>query len=113
MILLLIVGLLLGAVSVIFAAQNTATVAVTFFAWQFQGPLALIIVLALVAGILICAFLSWPDAIRKRIAIYSLKNKNEDLKEEIAQKEIEVEEEKSKVAATNAYLDGLEKTPKV
>lgn len=113
MILLLIIGLLLGAAAIIFAAQNTAVITVMFFAWQFTGPLALIIVLALVAGILICAFLSWPDVIRKRFMISRLKNKNEELKEEIVNKEIEVEAEKSKVAATNAYLDNLEKTPKV
>ncbi len=113
MIILFIIGLLLGAVAIIFAAQNTDPVTVSFLAWQFHGPLALVIVLALVAGILICAFLSWPDAIRKRFMISRLRNKNEELKEEVFNKEIEVEAEKSKVAATNAYLDDLEKTPKV
>ena len=44
--------------------------------------------------------------------IYSLKNKNEELKEKVIDKEIEVEAEKSKAAATNAYLDELEKPPK-
>jgi len=112
MLILLIIGLILGAMTIIFAAQNTATITVAFLAWQFNGPLALVIVLAVVAGILICSFLSWPDAIRKRFMIYSLKNKNEELKEKVIDKEIEVEAEKSKAAATNAYLDELEKPPK-
>ena len=110
---LLIIGLILGAVTIIFAAQNTAPITVSFLTWQFHGPLALVIALAVISGILICAFLSWPDTIRKRFIISKLRNKNEELKEEIVNKENEVEAEKSKVAATNAYLDSLEKTPKV
>ena len=41
------------------------------------------------------------------------KNKNNKLKDELVHKEIEVETEKSKAAATNAYIDDLEKNPRM
>jgi len=109
----LILGLILGAVVIIFAAQNLAVVTVNFLAWTFQGSLALILVIAVVIGILICAFVSLPDSWRKRFAISRLESENEDLREELDHKEDQVETEKSKLAATNAYIDGLEDKTKI
>jgi len=108
MIILFIIGLVLGALVIIFAAQNIVPVTVVFLSWRFDGSLALILALAVVSGILICAFLSMPDAIRKRFQISKLVRENEALRDELAHKEVEVESEKSKVDANNAYLDGLE-----
>ena len=107
MIISLIIGLVLGATAIIFAAQNITTVSVVFLAWQFQGSLALILVLAVVSGILICSFLSLPDVIRKRFQISRLKDDNDKLKDSLVRKDIEVESEKSKLDANNAYIDGL------
>ncbi len=112
MIILFILGLLLGGAVIIFAAQNITPVSVVFFAWTFQGSLALVLTLAVVSGILICAFLSLPDVIRKRFIISRLHNKNVMLKEELVKKEVEVEVEKAKLDANNAYLDKLDPPPK-
>lgn len=109
MAILFIIGLVLGAVLIIFAAQNVTPITVAFLAWRFEGSLALILALAVTGGILVCAFLSLPDVIRKRFYISRLKRANDALKEEIVRKEAEVESEKSKLDANNAYLDGLEK----
>ncbi len=109
MFLFLIIGLLLGALVIIFAVQNIATVSVVFLTWQFEGSLALILVLAVAAGMVLSALLSIPARMKKRQERTKLATKNEVLTEELTTKKIEVEDEKSKVAATNAYLDDLEK----
>lgn len=112
MIFFLILGLLLGAVTVIFALQNLATITVVFLNWQIEGSLALIIILAVAMGILLSILLSVPSMIDKRLKISRLKSHNELLKEELINKEVQVAEEKSKVDANNAYLDDLENNPK-
>jgi uncharacterized integral membrane protein len=120
MFIFLIIGLLLGGLVVIFALQNMTDITVTFLVWQFHGSLALILVLAAVAGMIIYAFLSMPEAIKKRFAISRLKKDKDILKNEVEDKKIEVEntklkveEEKAKLDATNAYLDDLEKNPRI
>lgn len=109
----LILGLILGALVIILAAQNLGVVTVTFLAWTFQGSLALILVIAAAVGILICAFLSLPDMWSKRLTIYRLRKENNELREELAHKRTEVDSEKSKLAANNAYIDGLEDKTKI
>jgi putative membrane protein len=113
MIIFLIIGLLLGAGVVIFALQNMTTIDVIFLTWHFQGSLALILVLAVVIGILISMLVSLPEMIRKSFKISNLRKHNEKLQSEISSKITEIESEKSKLAANNAYIDDVEKNPKV
>lgn len=108
MIILFIIGLILGAFAIIFAAQNVTAITVVFLAWRFEGSLALILAMAVASGVLICALLSWPDVIRKRFQIAKLREEKQGLKDELAYKEKEVEEERSKLVANNAYIDGVE-----
>src|SRR5688500_875545 len=109
----LLIGLFLGAVAVIFALQNITTITVTFLAWQLEGSLALILLLAMGAGVVISLLLSLPEVIRKSFQISRLTKHNTRLKDELVNKEIEVESEKSKVEANNAYLDSVERNPRV
>jgi lipopolysaccharide assembly protein A len=91
MIILFIVGLLLGAVAVIFALQNITVITVTFFSWQLTGSLALILSLAIGAGVLITAFLILPESIKNYFRYKNLKKDNERLEEELRkQKELTV-----------------------
>ncbi len=46
MLIFLIIGLLLGGAAVIFALQNITAVTVTFFSWQFEGSLAMIVLIS-------------------------------------------------------------------
>jgi lipopolysaccharide assembly protein A len=108
MFLTLIVGLLMGAMVIIFAAQNLEVVSVTFLTWQFEGSLALILVVAVAVGMIISSLLSIPIRLYRRSQVSRLKTDNEILQEELERKSIEVKEEKNKVAARNAYLDELE-----
>ena len=111
MIIFLIFGLLLGAVAVIFALQNVAVVTVMFMGWQFQGSLALIILLSVAVGVVISLLVSMPGTIKKSFQISRLRKENARFLERLGEKDVEVREEKGKLAATNAYLDDLENTP--
>jgi uncharacterized integral membrane protein len=48
----LIVGIILGAVVIIFAVQNTETVTYTFLAWSITAARALVVILVFVFGLL-------------------------------------------------------------
>ena len=112
MVLFLIGGFLIGAVAVTFALQNTETVIVALFSWRFESSLALIIILALAIGALVGLLWSLPRSIKKSFQISNLKKQNAKLESELANKKIEVESEKFKVDANNAYLNDLENTQK-
>lgn len=89
MIILFVIGLLLGAVAVIFALQNVVVITVTFFSWQLTGSLALILLLAVTSGVLIAVFLLLPEFISSYFKYKNLKKDNERLEEELRkQKEL-------------------------
>lgn len=109
----LFIGLFLGAAAVIFSLQNITTVSVAFMDWQFESSLAVILLLALGTGALISWLLWLPSFIEKSLTISSYKKEVNNLKDRLAGKAVEVEEEKNKVVANNAYLDDLEKNHKI
>lgn len=109
MIFFLILGLFLGAVTVIFALQNLATITVVFMAWHLDAPVALIIILAMAVGVLTSTLLSLPNLIDKSLKLSRMRNDNELLREELVKKDIEVADERTKLETNNAYLDELEK----
>lgn len=89
MIILFIIGLLLGAVSVIFALQNTAVITVTFFSWTITGSLAVILLAALAMGICITILLLLPETVKNYFKYRSLLKENQKLHEELQrQKEL-------------------------
>lgn len=91
MIILFIVGLLLGAVSVVFALQNVEVVTLSFFAWNLTGSLALIILMAILTGILITLLLLLPESISTYFNYRRLQKANAALAEELRkQKELTV-----------------------
>lgn len=83
MIIFLILGLILGSLSVIFALQNTDLITVTFFAWQIEGSLALILLLALLTGVIICGLLGIPEVIRNYMRFKAMKKELARLTEEL------------------------------
>ncbi len=113
MIIFLIIGLLMGGVAVVFALQNVAVVTVMFMGWQFEGSLALIILLAIAVGVVMSILISMPNAISKSLRIARLRKEKARLEERLGEKDVEVKEEKNKLAATNAYIDDVERNPKV
>jgi uncharacterized integral membrane protein len=91
MIILFILGLLVGAVSVIFALQNVAIITVTFFSYQITGSLALILSLAMGTGALVVLLILLPEFIQNYFRYKNLKKENEKLAEDLRkQKELTV-----------------------
>jgi|GEM_PF-1916162 len=88
MFIFLIIGLLVGALVIIFAVQNIATVDAVFLTWHFEGSLALILVLAVVAGMIISSLLSLPDSFKKKFQISKLKDTNVKLQDELITKKM-------------------------
>ena len=84
MLFFLILGLLLGAGAIVFALQNVDIITVTFFAWQVQGSLSLVILLALAAGVLVCILVSIPEVIKTHIEFSVLHRLNKKLEDENA-----------------------------
>lgn len=83
MILSLVLGLVLGAASIIFALQNTFPVTVTFLSWGLNASLAIIIILSLLLGALISILITIPGVIRNYFTISGLKKENRKLHEEV------------------------------
>ena len=89
MIILFVIGILLGAVAVVFALQNITVITVTFFSWQLTGSLALILLIAITAGMLIAIFLLLPEFISNYFKARRLQKENGKLAEELRkQKEL-------------------------
>lgn len=97
MLLFLILGLLIGAVSVVFALQNIAVITVTFLVWQVTGSLAVILLLAIVAGMLMSILVSVPEVIKDQMKIRALNRHQKDL-------EAEIEHYKKLIADMNAAM---------
>ena len=91
MVILFIIGLLLGAVSVIFALQNIVIITVNFFSWQLTGSLALILLLAIASGVLITVLFLLPEFISNYFKYKNLLQENKKLQENLQkQKELVV-----------------------
>ncbi len=102
--LLLILALVIAVIAVIFALQNTAAVSVSFFVWQFNQSLALVLLLAAFVGVIIGLLTILPGSIRSRWQL-AARNKK------IASLEKEIEELKEKLASAEKQLRVLQSTP--
>jgi len=85
--LMLIVGIVFAIGAVLFALQNNVTVAVTLAVWQFEGSLALVLLLALGLGVLIVGLLSSPAVIRGQWTVARLRRQVVDLEQEVAEQQ--------------------------
>ncbi|MEN4011074.1 MAG: LapA family protein [Chloroflexota bacterium] len=99
---LLILALLISVIAVIFALQNTTAVSVSFFIWQFEQSLALVLLLTALAGVLIGLLTILPGMIRTRWQLASRNKK-------VSQLEKEMTETKIKLEAANQRIATLEK----
>jgi uncharacterized integral membrane protein len=84
MVLFLIVGLIIGAVSVVFVLQNIVSITVTFLTWQLTGSLAVILLAALIAGMLIASLIVLPSLIKAEWQIRVYRKRLKQLEDEAA-----------------------------
>lgn len=101
---LLIVALLIAIVAVVFAVQNTMAVTVTFFAWEFEQSLALVLLLTLGLGVLIGVLPILPGRIRGKWRLTSQKKKLDALEKKL-------QEETVRRAEAEKQLDLLKNPP--
>lgn len=85
----LFVGIVLGAVTVLFALQNATVITVTFFAWQLAIPLALALLSAFVLGIVVALLILLPNLIRDEIALARVKREKQALETQLVQSRTE------------------------
>ena len=69
----LILGLLLGGITVIFISQNIVPVTVVLFAWQIHGSLALVLILSILVGAVLAVLSYLSEMIDTHIQISTLK----------------------------------------
>lgn len=85
MIFLLIIGMALGAVSVLFIIQNTSIITVSFLSWQMEGSLALILFLAVTSGAMIILLVLFPSFISDAIELSAMRKQKRTLEKELAE----------------------------
>ena len=96
---LVLVALAIAMVAVVFALQNIAPVTVAFLTWTFEGSLALVLFVALVAGALISFFASIPALVKGRSTAAGLRKK-------IAWLEAELDDSRRRVEAAPTRAQG-------
>jgi lipopolysaccharide assembly protein A len=84
---LVFLSLLIAIVAVIFALQNTAIATVSFLVWELSSSLALILLIAVFAGVLISFLVSIPQLVRANMKVRGLKKQVADLELKIKEQD--------------------------
>jgi len=93
----LIFALIIAALAVIFALQNTAVTTVTFLLWTFNGSLALILLLSLIAGAVVSILVSSPALIRDKLTIRNQKKRLAELEASLSKHKSQLEEAQQQI----------------
>jgi uncharacterized integral membrane protein len=112
--LLTIVAMLFVVLAVLFALQNNIPVVVSFLAWNFEGSLALVLLIALALGGLIVALASTPSTLRRQLMIARLKRRVDEM-ERASRKRAEDEKSDASPQALpeSGYGGSVEEVPYV
>jgi putative membrane protein len=94
----LILALIIALIAVIFALQNTVTVAISFLFWQLHGSLALVLIVSLVAGALITSLVLLPGLLHGR---WTLRKQ----RKQIAELESSLNEHKQRLSEADHRLE--------
>ncbi len=84
MIFFLLLGAVLGALSVIFVLQNIFPITVTFLTWQIEGSLAVVLFLAMMVGVLITLLILLPGLIRDEYRYSQLRKQKQEVEDELS-----------------------------
>ena len=80
----LVLGIILGALSVMFALQNVTVVTVSFFAWQITAPLAIILLGTILSAITVTLLVLLPSLISEAIYVKTLKQQKREVEDEFS-----------------------------
>ncbi len=84
MLIFIVLALIILLLAVIFALQNTAAVTISFLFWQFHGSLALVLLVALFAGLLISFLTYLPTLLRTNWSSRKLRKHMTELETNLA-----------------------------
>ncbi len=101
MLIFVILALLILVFAVIFALQNTVAVSVTFLFWQFHGSLALVLLVALGAGLVISFFAYLPSLVRGQLSTRKLRKHATELEGNLAEHKQRLDEALLKLQGQN------------
>ena len=90
--LMLILGVVFAIGAVVFALQNNVAVVVSIALWQFEGSLALVLLVALGLGVLIAGLLSSPTVIRGQWTASRLRHQVAALEDKLNQQQLRTNE---------------------
>ena len=79
----LIIGIILGVISVLFVLQNVAIVTVSFLSWTFSSSLALVLFGTLVSGVVVTLLMLLPNVIKDSMQMSGLKRRIKELEDEV------------------------------
>jgi len=83
----LVVALLLALCASLFAIQNVAPVTISFFLWTFEGSLAIILFITLLAGACASLLASAPGIVRHRWQANQLRKQVAELEQRLAERD--------------------------
>jgi uncharacterized integral membrane protein len=84
MIFSLLVGVILGAITVIFAFQNAALTTVGLLNWQISAPLSFVLLSTIASAIIVTLLILLPSLIRDDIYLRALRKQKRDVEDEFA-----------------------------
>ena len=87
--LLLIFAVTISIAAVMFAFQNTSLITVSFAVWEFEGSLALILILAFGLGIIASLLFSFSSAFNRFKEVLKLKGQLKECRDKIEDKDIQ------------------------
>ena len=93
----LFIALVIALLAVIFSVQNTSPVTINFLFWNFEGSLALILLITLVTGVIIGFLTSSPSLLKSRSAISTQKKKIAELEASLAEQGTHLGEAKARL----------------
>jgi len=76
---LLIFTLIIAILAVFFAVQNSVSVPVQFLLWKYESPLAVLLMLSVLLGVLISTLFSLPALTRSKLEIRNQRKKMAEL----------------------------------
>ena len=97
----LILGFILGVGAILFILQNNATVALSFYQWQFETSLALVVLISLLVGAVLALLITIPGAIGSSLNMRRLRKHNEMLAREAEVQRQLADAAKARLASVN------------
>ncbi len=104
MLVFIILALVLALLAVVFALQNTITVTISFLFWQFTGSLALVLLVALAAGMLVSFLAYLPSLIRGQLSARKMRKHATELESNLADHKQRLQEAELKLQGQSATV---------